>query len=72
MPMFIRVATALPLTHTSKVIKRVLQQEKWNCADAVWWRPTRLADWREMTSEDVVGWEHRFAEQGRQQVLGLS
>jgi fatty-acyl-CoA synthase len=72
MPMFIRVATALPLTHTSKVIKRVLQQEKWNCADAVWWRPTRLADWREMTSEDVVGWEHRFAGQGRQQVLGLS
>jgi fatty-acyl-CoA synthase len=72
MPMFIRVATQLPLTHTSKVLKRVLQQEKWNCANPVWWRPTRLAGWREMTSEDVVSWEHRFAEQGRRQVLGLS
>lgn len=72
MPMFIRVAAALPLTHTSKVIKHLLRKEKWNCTDPVWWHSSRSTAWREMTSEDVVAWERSFAQRGRAQVLDLA
>jgi fatty-acyl-CoA synthase len=71
MPMFIRVAAELPLTPTSKVIKRLLRREKWNCQDPVWWQPEKSASWREMTSEDIVNWERSFAQRGRAQVLDL-
>lgn len=71
MPMFVRVATALPLTHTSKIIKRLLRKEKWNCSDPVWWQATKLADWREMTDEDIVSWEGAFTDSQREQLLDL-
>lgn len=71
MPTFIRIALALPLTPTSKVIKHRLRSEKWNCADSLWWRPTPSADWRIMTSADIVNWESSFAQWGRSQVLAL-
>ncbi|MEH6581482.1 MAG: AMP-binding protein [Halioglobus sp.] len=72
MPMFIRVATALPLTHTSKVIKHLLRREKWNCTDPVWWQSSKSAAWREMTGEDVLAWERLFARRGRAQILNLA
>lgn len=71
MPTFIRVAADLPLTQTSKVIKHQLRRERWNCADILWWRSARSADWGEMTSEDIAGWEYSFALRGREQVLEL-
>jgi fatty-acyl-CoA synthase len=40
-PKFVRVASDLPVTSTSKVLKRVLRNEGWRCPDPVWWRPTK-------------------------------
>jgi fatty-acyl-CoA synthase len=41
-PKYVRVVTGgMPVTETNKVLKRALQAEAWQCADPVWWRPTR-------------------------------
>ena len=41
MPRFVRISHGLPSTATQKVLKRVLQRERWECDDEVWWRPDR-------------------------------
>jgi fatty-acyl-CoA synthase len=71
MPTFIRVALALPLTPTSKVIKHRLRREKWDCTDSLWWRPPQSTGWRKMTKDEIVNWELAFAQRGRDQVLAL-
>jgi fatty-acyl-CoA synthase len=38
-PRFVRVAEALPITATSKVLTRTLRHEAWRCNDPVWWTP---------------------------------
>jgi fatty-acyl-CoA synthase len=40
-PLFVRVCPVLPTTATSKVLTRVLRDERWNCPDPLWWRPAR-------------------------------
>ena len=44
MPRFVRVAVELPVTETSKVLKRVLRRERWECGDELWWQPQKGAD----------------------------
>ena len=53
-PRFVRVATQLPVTATSKVLTRVLRAERWNCADPVWWQPERGGDYRPLTPDDAA------------------
>jgi fatty-acyl-CoA synthase len=72
MPSFFRIAPELPLTQTSKVIKRLLRQEKWRCPDTIWWQPDRSAPWRRMTADDVACWEREFLERGRGDLLELA
>ncbi len=72
MPSFFRIADALPLTPTSKVIKRPLRQEKWRCADPIWWQSNKSAAWRRMTTKDVEDWEQEFVERGRDDALNLT
>jgi len=45
-PRFVRVCPALPMTATSKVLVRTLRAQRWNCDDAVWWRPGRAPEAR--------------------------
>lgn len=39
LPRFVRFAADLPRTETHKVLKRELAAQRWNCPDAIWWRP---------------------------------
>ncbi len=42
-PRYVRVAAALPVTETQKVLKRSLRRERWEVDDPVFWRPERGA-----------------------------
>lgn len=52
-PSFVRIADDLPVTATTKVLKRVLRAEAWRCADAVWWRPSKGDGYRLLTGADA-------------------
>ena len=51
-PRFVRIVDRLPMTQTNKVVKADLREERWECADPVWWRPGRDAEYRRLTSDD--------------------
>ncbi len=51
-PRYVRVSSALPLTATTKLVKRQLRAERWECTDPVWWRPARNDALRPLTPED--------------------
>ena len=53
-PRYLRVADDLPTTATTKILKRVLRNEGWDCTDPVWWRPEKGAPYRRLTSEDAA------------------
>jgi fatty-acyl-CoA synthase len=53
-PKFVRIADALPMTATTKVLQRVLRDERWECADPVWWRPERGGPYRRLTPDDAA------------------
>jgi fatty-acyl-CoA synthase len=62
-PRFVRVCAALPITATSKVLVRTLRGERWNCADPVWWRPSRapVARYTPLDGTDVAALEESVA-----------
>ena len=64
-----RIAPTLPVTETSKVIKRVLRRERWETGDPVWWRPERGSAYRRLTPADSDALRAEFAARGRQPVL---
>jgi fatty-acyl-CoA synthase len=68
-PRFLRVTEALPITETSKVLKRVLRRERWETDDPVWWRPDKRGPYRRMTSNDVAALRADFEQRGRSEVL---
>ncbi|HEY4398286.1 MAG TPA: AMP-binding protein [Acidimicrobiia bacterium] len=68
-PRFVRVATTLPVTETSKVLKRVLRRDRWETTDAVWWQPEKGGAYRRLTAADVDALRAEFAARGRQPVL---
>jgi fatty-acyl-CoA synthase len=68
-PRFVRVAGALPVTETSKVLKRVLRRDRWETADPVWWQPEKGGTYRPLTPADVDELRAEFAARGRQPVL---
>jgi fatty-acyl-CoA synthase len=68
----VRVTEQLPLTETSKVLKRSLRAERWECDDPVWWRPEpKGTEWRRLTAEDVAAIAAEFERRGRSHVLEL-
>jgi fatty-acyl-CoA synthase len=56
-PRFVRMTAALPITATNKVLKRALRAERWNCADAVLWRPEKEAPFELLRHEDAASLE---------------
>ncbi|MHB1516889.1 MAG: AMP-binding protein [Acidimicrobiales bacterium] len=52
-PRFVRIASELPVTATTKVLKRVLRGEGWHCADTVYWRPDGDGPYRRLTETAV-------------------
>jgi fatty-acyl-CoA synthase len=69
MPRFVRMAETLPVTETSKVLKRVLRRERWECEDPVWWQPEKGVPYRRMSASDVDSLRREFAARGHERVL---
>ncbi len=67
-PRFVRVLDALPTTQTSKVLKRPLQQERWEAPD-VWWREGKTGPYRPFTADDAAELREEFVRRGREAVL---
>lgn len=61
-PRYVRISPDLPVTVTTKVLKRVLRAERWRCADPVWWRPAKESDYRRLLSEDADELDRAVAE----------
>ncbi len=61
-PRFVRVTWSMPVTATSKVLKRALRAERWNCDEPVWWRPGRDAPLRLLTAADVEALDRAVAD----------
>jgi len=61
-PKFVRITSELPVTATSKVLKRVLRNEGWRSADDIWWRPARGEGYRLLTAADADALDTAVAE----------
>jgi fatty-acyl-CoA synthase len=61
-PRYVRIATELPQTATTKVLKRVLRNEGWRCADPVWWRPEKGSPYRPLLDVDADALDRAIAE----------
>ena len=61
-PRFVRVTDELPETATTKVLKRVLRNEAWRCAEPVWWRPAKDAPYRRLAEDDADDLDRAIAE----------
>ena len=68
-PRFVRVAETMPVTETSKVLKRVLRRERWECADPVWWQREKGEPYHRMSAGDVDALRQEFAARGHERVL---
>jgi fatty-acyl-CoA synthase len=73
MPTFIRVMEQLPLTQTTKVLKRQLVLERWHSCELgagdVWWRPTKDSGYEKMTTDHAAQLRARFVAAGRGDIL---
>jgi acyl-CoA synthetase (AMP-forming)/AMP-acid ligase II len=65
-PRYVRTSTELPVTQTSKVVKRALRAERWECDEPVWFRPTKGEPLRRMKPEDAAALRRVFSERGRE------
>lgn len=73
-PTFVRIATELPQTASSKILKNQLRWEKFRpdrCGDPMYWRPDRTLSFRPFRSEDYTALAQRFRETGRERFLDL-
>jgi fatty-acyl-CoA synthase len=68
-PRFVRIAKELPVTETSKVLKRVLRRERWETEDPVWWQPEKGARYEPMSSADIEALRQEFTSRGHERVL---
>jgi len=68
-PRYVRLSTALPTTQTSKVQKKLLRAERWECDEPVYFRPNRGDPLRPMTKADVDALRAEFEARGRTSVL---
>ena len=68
-PRYVRVSRALPVTQTSKVQKRQLRAERWECDETVYFRPERGAPLRRLEATDIASLRERFVARGRESEL---
>ena len=61
-PRYVRVTDSLPVTATTKVLKRVLRNEGWHCDEPVWWRPAKDGPYRRLEPADVAELDRVIAE----------
>jgi len=71
LPRFVRISSNMPVTATSKILKRELRAERWECQDPVWWRPQTGAELRPLTGADLRTIREEFERHGRTAVLDL-
>jgi fatty-acyl-CoA synthase len=71
LPRFVRVTDHMPVTVTSKILKRELRADRWESEDPVWWRPQPGAELRPLTGEDLTVIRQEFERHGRTAVLDL-
>ena len=60
-PRYVRITDELPVTATTKVLKRVLRAERWRCTEPVWWRPERDAPYRPLLTADAEALDQAVA-----------
>jgi fatty-acyl-CoA synthase len=60
-PRYVRITDELPVTATTKVLKRVLRAERWRCTEPVWWRPERDAPYRPLLTADAEALDEAVA-----------
>ncbi|MBX3023567.1 AMP-binding protein [bacterium] len=66
-PMFLRIASQLPMTATNKILKRTLRREKFlldRVADPLYWRPRGAETFAPFTAADLQTLRTRFANAG--------
>jgi fatty-acyl-CoA synthase len=68
-PRFVRVADTMPVTETSKILKRALRRDRWEAGDPVWWKPETGSAYRRLTAADIDALRAEFAARGREPVL---
>jgi len=68
-PRYVRVSEQLPVTATSKILKRPLRADRWETGDPVWWRPDRDDPLRPLTASDATAIRRRFDARGRAREL---
>jgi fatty-acyl-CoA synthase len=60
-PKYVRITDELPITATTKVLKRVLRAEGWRCAEPVWWRPQKDAAYQVLQAADAEALDEAVA-----------
>lgn len=71
-PRFVRVSTKLPVTGSSKVLKRDLQADMWRTEEPVYrWEGRGDPVYEQMTDDDKAALEAEFRGFGRQRFLGV-
>lgn len=68
-PRYVRVSRSLPVTQTSKVQKRRLRAERWECEEPVWFRPRTGEGLRRLEPEDREALRAAFVARGRESQL---
>jgi fatty-acyl-CoA synthase len=68
-PRYVRVSRSLPTTQTSKVQKRQLRSERWECGEPVWFRPGKADGLRRLAPADRGALRAAFAARGRESLL---
>jgi fatty-acyl-CoA synthase len=60
-PRYVRISAELPVTATSKVLKRALRAEGWRSTDQIWWRPVKDGPYRLLLPEDADALDEAIA-----------
>ncbi len=60
-PRYVRITDSLPITATTKVLKRVLRNEGWRAPEPVWWRPEKGDPYRRLLPEDAEALDQAVA-----------
>lgn len=68
-PRYVRLSKALPVTQTSKVQKRQLRAERWECDEPVWYRPTKREPLERLSAEGIAKLREAFVARGRENQL---
>ena len=61
-PKYLRITAELPVTATTKVLKRVLRNEGWHASDPIWWAPQRGDAYQVLTDEDIAALDAAVAQ----------